>query len=247
LIRRKKMFAKNPRAVTRTAARLVGGLSRRLLGLELEEFFALGCGAISELAPGRRGVALTFDDGPSSHSTGRILNILDRNGVRATFFLVGANAARCPTLVRDIVAGGHQIGCHGHRHIDFRHQWPWVIRDDLRICKETLEDIAGVGVDMARPPFLRFRWDLKAIASNVGLTHLVSCNIMPPWDATDPETIINHVCDRIAPRAIVILHDSTGLEEFDVGGLNNVIVNALGPLLAALAARGLPVELIGCE
>ena len=39
-------------------------------------------------------------------------------------------------------------------------------------------------------------------------------------------------------------HDSTGLEEFDIGGLSNVIVNALGPLLAALAARGLPVELI---
>jgi peptidoglycan/xylan/chitin deacetylase (PgdA/CDA1 family) len=239
------MFTKNSRAVKQTAARLVGGLSQHILGLELDEFFALGCGAIRDLSPGRPGVALTFDDGPSSHSTGKILNILDRNGVRATFFLIGANAVRCPTLVRDIVAGGHEIGCHGHRHIDFRHQWPWVIRDDLRICKEILEDLTGVNVYMARPPFLRFRWDLGAIASSVGLTHLISCNIMPPWDSTTPETIINYVCERVAPRAIVLLHDSTGLEEFDIGGLSDVVVNALGPLLAALAAQGLPVELIG--
>src|SRR5690242_848460 len=145
------MFTRNPRAVKQTAVRLVGGLSEHLLGLELEEFFALGCGAIRELAPGRHGVALTFDDGPSSHSTGRILNILDQRGVRATFFLIGTNAVRCPTIVRDIVAGGHEIGCHGYRHIDFRHQWPWVIRDDLRICKEILEDLTGVKVYKARP------------------------------------------------------------------------------------------------
>ena len=228
-----------------TAARLVGEISQHLLGLDLDGFFALGCGAIRELGPGRIGVALTFDDGPSTHSTGRILNILDRSGVRATFFLIGANAMRCPTLVRDIVAGGHEIGCHGYRHIDFRHQWPWVVREDLRICKEILEDLTGVNVYMARPPFLRFRWDLKAIASSVGLTDLISCSVMPPWDSTAPEIIMNYVCERLGPRAIILLHDSTGLEESDIGGLSNVIVNTLGPLLATLAARGLPVEPIG--
>jgi peptidoglycan/xylan/chitin deacetylase (PgdA/CDA1 family) len=72
--------------VKQTAARLVGEISQHLLGLDLDGFFALGCGAIRELGPGRIGVALTFDDGPSTHSTGRILNILDRSGVRATFF-----------------------------------------------------------------------------------------------------------------------------------------------------------------
>ena len=80
------MFTMNSCTVKQTAAHLVGGISQRVLGLDLDGFLALGCGALRELAPGRVGVALTFDDGPSSHSTGRILNILDRSGVPASFF-----------------------------------------------------------------------------------------------------------------------------------------------------------------
>ena len=63
-----------------------------------------------------RSVALTFDDGPDPLHTPRVLDVLARHGVRATFFLVGEKAAACPELVRRIVAEGHTVGNHSHTH-----------------------------------------------------------------------------------------------------------------------------------
>ena len=61
-------------------------------------------------------VALTFDDGPHPLSTPRFLEVLDRLGVRATFFLLGRWAARAPGLVKEITGAGHEIGLHGYDH-----------------------------------------------------------------------------------------------------------------------------------
>src|SRR5271157_2437024 len=64
----------------------------------------------------RRGYALTFDDGPHAQGTPAVLDILARERVRATFFLVGEQLRRNPTLGREIVAAGHGIALHCDRH-----------------------------------------------------------------------------------------------------------------------------------
>src|SRR5688572_11008350 len=91
----------------RLFARVVGSVSRRLAGLEFDDLMALGCGVVTELEPRRDAVALTFDDGPSSHSTLRVLDLLDRHEAKGTFFLLGANARRLPDVVRAIARRGH--------------------------------------------------------------------------------------------------------------------------------------------
>src|SRR5579862_2964595 len=63
----------------------------------------------------RRALALTFDDGPSE-STERILDVLARHNVPATFFQIGANVERLPSVARSIAAAGHEIGNHSHTH-----------------------------------------------------------------------------------------------------------------------------------
>lgn len=63
-------------------------------------------------------IALTFDDGPDPVWTPKILDVLRRNGVRATFFTVGTRVAENPALARRIVEEGHQIGLHGFTHTD---------------------------------------------------------------------------------------------------------------------------------
>ncbi|HXX68224.1 MAG TPA: polysaccharide deacetylase family protein [Polyangiaceae bacterium] len=68
---------------------------------------------------GRKRVALTFDDGPSA-ATRRCLDVLADLDVRATFFLVGENAARRPDLVAEYTRRGHDVGSHGWSHEDFR-------------------------------------------------------------------------------------------------------------------------------
>lgn len=66
-----------------------------------------------------KGVALTFDDGPDPEVTPRLLELLARHGVTASFFVTGARAERYPDIMRAILAGGHTVGNHSYNHSPF--------------------------------------------------------------------------------------------------------------------------------
>src|SRR6266540_3668302 len=74
---------------------------------------------ISRGMRGTKGVALTFDDGPDPEVTPRLLELLARHGVTATFFVIGARAERYPEIMRAILAGGHAVGNHSYSHSPF--------------------------------------------------------------------------------------------------------------------------------
>jgi peptidoglycan-N-acetylglucosamine deacetylase len=78
-------------------------------------------------------VALTFDDGPTPVTTPGLLDILARNGARATFFLSGVRVAADPGLVRDLVAGQHAVYGHAWEHVDLRSQPSRAVRDMQRV------------------------------------------------------------------------------------------------------------------
>ena len=71
--------------------------------------------AVGSAGSGGKEVALTFDDGPSGY-TGQVLDILDRHGAKATFFIVGRNAEHNTALIRRAVESGHEIGNHTWSH-----------------------------------------------------------------------------------------------------------------------------------
>jgi len=87
-----------------------------------------------------RTIALTFDDGPDPVWTPKVLEVLRRNHVRATFFVVGTQVAAHPELLRQIVAAGHQIGLHTLTHADLGRLPPW--RQSLEL-NETQLVVAG--------------------------------------------------------------------------------------------------------
>ena len=66
--------------------------------------------------PGATGVAITFDDGPHPEGTPAVLEILAHEGIKATFFLVGEQVERRPSLAAEIAGQGHLIALHGYRH-----------------------------------------------------------------------------------------------------------------------------------
>ena len=86
------------------------------------------------------------------HSTQRLLDILDREQVRATFFVLGWVAERHPALVREIAALGHEIGCHGYGHRMIQHLERHEFAEDVRRAKKVLEDTAGAAVMGYRAP-----------------------------------------------------------------------------------------------
>ena len=82
----------------------------------------------------------------------RVLDLFDRYGVKATFFVLGWVAKRDPALVREIVNRGHEIACHGYGHQLIYRIGPEAFRQDVRNAKKLLEEIAGVPVHGYRAP-----------------------------------------------------------------------------------------------
>lgn len=88
-------------------------------------------------------VCLTFDDGPDPASTPTIIEVLRKQGVRATFFVLGRNAEKHPNIIAAIARDGHEIGEHGYSH---RHPWksmPWSYSRDLVAGHEVIDRLLG--------------------------------------------------------------------------------------------------------
>ena len=110
--------------------------------------------------PGR--VALTFDDGPNPVHTPRLLEVLDRLGAPATFFVLGRWAAREPALLREMTTAGHALGNHTHTHPTLPLLGRSAVADELARCREAVESAGAqfslVGESMLmRPPYGRRR------------------------------------------------------------------------------------------
>lgn len=85
-------------------------------------------------------------------NTLRILEMFASRRIRATFFILGWVAQRCPHLVREILSRGHRVGCHSFNHRAIYEDTPSAFREDLRRAKRTIEDTAGIAVRSFRAP-----------------------------------------------------------------------------------------------
>ncbi len=165
-------------------------------------------------APARPGeLALTFDDGPNATWTPRLLEVLARHQVRATFFLLGSRAEGRPELVRRIAAAGHLIGNHSWSHPNLSRSSSGRIREELQRTKETLQQSTGAAVKFFRPPYGARRPAVLRIAREMGLTPVLWNAMTSDW--SDPsadriaEQLVNKI-DRLERRghaANIVLHD----------------------------------------
>src|SRR5262249_12507820 len=117
-----------------------------------------------------REVALTFDDGPNDPYTLRLLDLLARYQVRATFFLVGNFVRSRPHIARALRAAGHLVGHHTMSHPSRLGKRPTRLREELPSCNASIEDAIGESVKCFRPPFGARRPDVLRTAIELGLT-----------------------------------------------------------------------------
>jgi len=166
------------------------------------------------VAPKRPGeLALTFDDGPNATWTPRLLEILARHQVRATFFLLGSHAEGKPELVRRIASAGHLIGNHSWSHPSLSRSSSGRIREELQRTEETLEQITGAPVRFFRPPFGARRPAVLRIARELGLMPVLWNAMTSDWSEPSAEIIVEHLAKKIdglkrrGRAANVVLHD----------------------------------------
>ena len=103
--------------------------------------------------PGSEGVAITFDDGPHPQGTPLVLEALREAAAPATFFLAGEQVVRRPSLAAEIVAAGHRVELHCHRHRNQLRLTPRAIVEDAERARAAIEDATGQAIADYRPPY----------------------------------------------------------------------------------------------
>jgi peptidoglycan/xylan/chitin deacetylase (PgdA/CDA1 family) len=185
---------------------------------------------------GSEGVALTFDDGPHPTSTRSVLDVLDRDGAKATFFVLGEKGRRHPELVREIAARGHLIGLHGDRHdraLSFRSFAR--VRSDLARGLEFFTQVTGERPHLYRPAVGQTNPRIARAARELGL-------VIVGWSVrgrdgvrSHPDDVVARVAARLRHGAIVLLHDAAERDDREPAA-----PLALPRILEVMRARGLP-------
>jgi peptidoglycan/xylan/chitin deacetylase (PgdA/CDA1 family) len=192
---------------------------------------------ISRGPAGTNRVALTFDDGPTSGTTDRVLDELARADARATFFVVGANVELHADLLRRIHEQGHLIANHtfGHSHFGVMRRWPYWERE-IRVTDERIETAVGVRPALFRPPMGARTWHTAIAAKRLGHTVVTWSQRARDGFPTTAEQIRRRLAG-VRDGDILLLHD--GVEPHTRHGDRSATIAAAGPLIGMLRDRGL--------
>jgi peptidoglycan-N-acetylglucosamine deacetylase len=156
---------------------------------------------------GRKQLALTFDDGPNDPHTPKLLEVLARQNVRATFFLIGRYVRERPRLVREIASRGHTIGNHTYTHPLLVFQTEPEIRKQLSDCRSVLYDVVGEHSNLFRPPFGGRRPAVLRITRELGLEPVLWNVTGYDWNAPPAALIEAKVARQIRGGDVILLHD----------------------------------------
>ncbi|WP_312018619.1 polysaccharide deacetylase family protein [Streptomyces sp. I05A-00742] len=162
-----------------------------------------------QVAAGPKTLALTFDDGPSPLHTPRVLDVLDRYDVPATFFVLGANVAAYPDVTRLIAGRGHALGNHTWAHPDLGTLSRARIRDEIVRTQDVVADATGRVPALFRAPGGHFVTAALEICADLRL-RAVSWSVDPEdWSRPGVDHIVRTVLDGARTGAIVLHHDGS--------------------------------------
>ncbi len=192
--------------------------------------------AIVDRIAGER-VALTFDDGPHRSGTPAVLAALEARSVSATFFLVGEQVAREPGLAAEIVAAGHEVGLHCHRHRLLLGLAPAQVADDLSRAVDAIESATGRRVELYRPPYGVFNLAALRAARRFGWQPTLWSRWGRDWERrATPDSIVSNLCRNLRAGDVMLLHDA---DHYSTPGSWRKTAAGLPLLIETLRSRAL--------
>ncbi|PGY04901.1 DUF2062 domain-containing protein [Bacillus sp. AFS031507] len=187
--------------------------------------------------PKRKEVVLTFDDGPDPTYTPQILDILDKNHIKGSFFIIGENALQHPELVNKMYKKGHEIGNHTFTHPDVASITPFQTRMELNANQRLFQEITGHSMTLFRPPYVAnaepsTKSELEPIlrAQDMGYTMIGELIDSDDWQRLSSDEIVNRVLDQLPEGNVILMHDA--------GGDRSNTVEALPTIIKELKKRG---------
>jgi len=163
----------------------------------------------SKGARGSRQIALTYDDGPNDPHTLRLLEVLAKHEVKATFFMIGRYVRQRPDIAREVAAAGHVVGNHTFTHplLIFRSEAR--TRTELIDCRRALDETIGEHSNLFRPPFGGRRPATLRIARELELETVMWNVTGYDWTAPAASVIEEKVARQVHAEGgdVILLHD----------------------------------------
>lgn len=178
---------------------------------------------------GSRSVSLTFDDGPDVDITSKILDVLEKEGIKATFFVTGQQSNKFPYQVEKINRHGHLVLSHtfSHRQLDLASRE--AVSREIVMTDEVVAKITGKNPKGVRPPYGAINQTVvDVLVEKEKLTILWSIDTLD-WAGDEAETVAANVLDNVRPGDIILMHS--------IGGRTNT-VKALPIIIKGLREQG---------
>lgn len=158
----------------------------------------------AQAASGSKLAAITFDDGPSSRYTPRLLDGLKARGAKATFFVLGQNAQDNLDVIRRAYEEGHEIASHTWSHKDLTELSDSGIQNEIRSTERVLNQVCGEGKYLLRPPYGNANSRVRALAG----VPLVYWSVDPEdWRYRDADTVCANIVNNTSDGSIILVHD----------------------------------------
>ncbi len=156
-----------------------------------------------------RQLALTFDDGPNEPHTWKLLEVLAKHEIRATFFMIGQYVQLRPQIARAVAQAGHAIGNHTFTHPNLIFCSQMQTRIQLTECNRAIEDTVGQTPKLFRSPFGGRRPSTLRIVRELGLQPVMWNVTGFDWDAHSSEAVERKVTKQVHGGDIILLHDGS--------------------------------------
>jgi peptidoglycan/xylan/chitin deacetylase (PgdA/CDA1 family) len=179
-------------------------------------------------------VSITFDDGPRSPYTERILATLRLYNVKATFFLVGKMVDLYPELVQQIVKDGHELASHSYLHYNMERMTPLMIEKELLRCEHALRRVTGQEIRLFRPPGGHYDEDVRQAIIGLGYKTIFWTANITSFPLLPPPQIADKLVERVGQGGIILLHNGMDKSSY-----------VLPRLLQLLKARGTQCVTVG--
>ncbi|MEH2181926.1 polysaccharide deacetylase family protein [Nostoc sp.] len=178
----------------------------------------------AKLTPEQKVIALTFDDGPWPESTAQVLDILKKNQIKGTFFLIGQNVKNYPGLVKREIAEGQVIGNHTWHHW-YQFLNPQAAAYEIDHTADLIYQLTGIKTNLFRPPGGIMHNGVASYARNSKYAIIRWSSDSVDYSRPAVPKLINNVFRKAKPGGIVLMHDGGGNRSKTVQALPEIIAN----------------------
>lgn len=168
-------------------------------------------------------IALTFDDGPHPRQTKQILDVLDKYGIKATFFVIGVNVKNYPGIIFEVLERGHEIGNHTTTHSHAARLDLNALQAEIADCEREVLLQTGKRCKLFRPPEGAMTDTMRKVVKELGYTSVFWTLDTRDWAHTPPDQISDYIIQNAKNGDIILMHDYIGANSPTVKALESFI------------------------